>query len=1445
MSDAIIKTVVDKSVLVNSINNAFNSSRFNKPVSLRIDTRGASQPLGRIKADLAEFDKSLDAASARVLAFGASVGIINGVRKAFSDLVKETVAVEDALANINVILSANTEQLDKFGGRLFDIARNTKQTFSAAAEAATEFSRQGLSIEETLQRTNDAMILTRLSGLELNKSVETLTATINGFGNAALDSSDIIDRLAKVDAAFAVSSKDLSDALSRAGSTAQDAGVSLNELLALTTAVQEQTARGGAVIGNAFKTIFARISRGTSIDQLRELGVAIDETQGGVQKLKAIGAAINSSNELTANKIKEIAGGVRQINIVSAAFRDLNKDASTFGKALDQARDSAGAATERNEQLNQTVATLIESTKTGIQELYTVIGDLGLTDSLKGVFTFLNSSIGNIVELLDGDKVGSEFGEAFKTGAIIGIKGVIDFATGPLVITAISLFVKLFKQISKDSFDAFKAIAGLNTKAEKQKNTQKIIESILTSQNGQYQSLLRSATTMAEKENVVLNILNQQVAAKKALEASVRTLSASKALQGFGLSPKGGVTKTAASGFLPSGSGIADAIDRERVAITKGVGGASAGAKPIVIPKFDFGDGKTGPIVANSDEYILKDADGQGGSAVLTKQMVEDLGGPKAVERLGGTRVPYAADGNAPFNLANSRAQSATGKSQFISQVRVDKLNEVVRDFKKAFDTGDKRLLERAKNLKESLSPLVDPKTLLKLEKETKARVNKYESQPLSGKERLRFPKTAPTVPEPLSVSEVSANELEKLIINSSGQRRKNSINESLSNGSILDDYFGAKTAEDQKNALKSSARKIRTAKSGAFQHNLSEVGFSEDQIKKVLKKDLSEFGDATKRIITVAKREADLSVKKLVDAAKTDGFTQQKIRNKENLDRYNAAVKDQSKVSKFKSFRNTGSSVAQLPEFKELSRDQQISVLRSRTIKGRAGNLGKKAIGSAGSALKNPLGISFAASLAGSALESASANAGGNSTRAGKALNISSDIAQFAAMGALFGPWGAGIGAVVGGIKGFIEVNDAATNSITSLSEEMDKQKAKSTALINSIVQIQDAQSRFFNLIGTGGSQKEIDKSRNNLTSTVSALGDEGVIQKINNILLGPEKDKDNVTRAQRIGDVLNEVQNEANRLKGFSETALFANELEKENRGRLNVGGIFGEQNLNAGDIGKLATSFSSAISSLDENKIKEIKDSFEAISSTETFDGEKFKKALKNAGLTKSQNKGLRTGLGEDGDGLQFVQESLDKIFDKDKLDKSAEAAGQYYKSLSESNKTLSKLVDNTNRLSRIRAISAERGFNQKQNSQQIKFATATFNDPFTKGIVDLNSSIDKIKFTQEQSAIKLTDSLRTTFGKISVGDGTSDDVRNILSKYLDQSFQADGGTIDSIISQIDGLGRSETEEIVKLHSTLNDAKLEWVETNQISLAQLDVAQKNFEISRAQKEGAAKTA
>ena len=235
---------------------------------------GAVAPLGRmlgkIRADADEFTKSIEASNARVIAFGASVGVINGISNAFKELVRVTVSVEKSLTDINVVLNANQSQLTKFGDGLFKVAKNTAQSFDVVAEAATEFARQGLGIEETLRRTNDALVLTRLTGIKAADAVKGLTAATNGFAKAGLSTTEIINKLAAVDVQFAVSADGLVEALKRTGAVAQDAGLSFDELIGMVTAAQQTTARGEAVIGNAFKTIFTRVQRPETLNTLRQ-----------------------------------------------------------------------------------------------------------------------------------------------------------------------------------------------------------------------------------------------------------------------------------------------------------------------------------------------------------------------------------------------------------------------------------------------------------------------------------------------------------------------------------------------------------------------------------------------------------------------------------------------------------------------------------------------------------------------------------------------------------------------------------------------------------------------------------------------------------------------------------------------------------------------------------------------------------------------------------------------------------------------------------------------------------------------------------------------------------------------------------------------------------------------------------------------------------------------
>ena len=504
-----------------------------------------TQPLGRISGAANEFQKSLDASNARVIAFGASAGLIFTVEKAFTSLVKSTIDVQKSLTDINVILNVSAKTLDQFGNSLFDIAKNTGQTFDAVAQAATELSRQGLGLEETLKRTQDALILTRLSGLDTVSSVEALTAAINSFSKAGLDSTIIINKLANVDAAFAVSSGDLAEAIKRVGSSASDVGVDFNELLAIVTSVQQTTARGGAVIGNSLKTIFTRIQRTDTLDQLEQIGIKVRDLEGNtlpaIQILSNLSNTFNNLADSQRAQVAETVGGVFQINILRAALADLGKEYSVYDRALQTARNSTDQAIQRNEALNQTLSALINQTFQNLTKLSASVGEITLGPTFKGTLELLNKGLESLST--DSETVGGKIGKGI-------LEGIGTFISGPGVILLTAVFGKLLLNLGKFASQSLQTLLSVNSQAEQRAQIQAKINQVLAQEPALVAAIYNKQISVLELENKILNIIKLQTLERERA-ASISTAVAGN-LVARGVTSKGGSLKVKSGGFIPN-----------------------------------------------------------------------------------------------------------------------------------------------------------------------------------------------------------------------------------------------------------------------------------------------------------------------------------------------------------------------------------------------------------------------------------------------------------------------------------------------------------------------------------------------------------------------------------------------------------------------------------------------------------------------------------------------------------------------------------------------------------------------------------------------------------------------------------------------------------------------------------------------------------------------------
>ena len=583
-----------------------------------------SQPLGRLTGKADEFTKSMEAANARVLAFGASVGVIAAVTKGMQELVRTTIEVEKSMAGINSILRQTDAQMSSFKDTLFDVARNTEQTFASVADAALELSRQGLKAEEVTKRLNDALILSRLSGLSAADSVSGLTAAINSFSKSGITSAEVLNKISAAAASAAVSDRDLIEGLKRSGAVAVSTGVEFDQLLGIIGALQEKTARGGAVIGNSLKTIFTRIQDVDRLKSIQNLGVDVTDLQGNVlsanKVIENLAPTFAKLDQVSKVNLADNLVGKFQIAPFLSLLEQYNEEVIRSNEIAKTSFGATNEAYERNIALNNTLSAALNSAVINMKELGNTLGEIGVTDNLKNVLNFFNSIAESLQGTLDGEGAGSTFAKGL-------VKGIGAILSGPGLVLLGAVITKLAFGFVKFGTSSLKTFFGLNQAAKEQANLQGQITAALLNDSSIRKDILsieNKSTSVEEKRKqqaeAIAAAMNAQLTVMKQMQSISKGITPSVAAN-----TKAARSSSAAGGFLPIGAESSD--------IARGVGGAPSSAKPVVIPNFAFGGGKRGTMVANSSEYIVPNY-ANGGDAIFNQNMASSMGLPANAKKV-------------------------------------------------------------------------------------------------------------------------------------------------------------------------------------------------------------------------------------------------------------------------------------------------------------------------------------------------------------------------------------------------------------------------------------------------------------------------------------------------------------------------------------------------------------------------------------------------------------------------------------------------------------------------------------------------------------------------------------------------------------------------------------------------------------------------------------------
>tara|TARA_R110002153_G_scaffold45929_11_gene129448 strand:- start:2345 stop:8857 length:6513 start_codon:yes stop_codon:yes gene_type:complete len=452
-----------------SAEKSFNDfqKKVGRGVKTKLDTRAmrsAKKPLGEISGLASELDKSLAASNARVLAFGASVAVIGAVAKSFQSVAVASRDVEFSLARIQAITKSSSADIKKLGANIFEVALKTGQSFQVAADAALEFSRQGLSAAETSKRLKAALILVRTEGMDTAAAVSGLTASINGFNESGLGAIEILNKLDAVSNSFAVSTTDIVESMKRSAAVAQEAGVSLDQLAAITATVQQATARGGAVIGNAYKTIFTRMSNKSTINALEGIGVKVRSMSGdllnAVDILKDVNRATKGLSSVAKSNIFEKIAGKRQIALLIPLLNDLAVENGNYTAALEKSKSATDEAIRKNELYSTTLKGVLAETSTLGTLLAAGIGDKVNSD-LKNITSGFNNMIRSVISSLNSPVISAAL-TAFST-----------FLSGPGLVAGIVVAARLMGQFLVFAKDSAANLLGIKKTTAQVVNSEK------------------------------------------------------------------------------------------------------------------------------------------------------------------------------------------------------------------------------------------------------------------------------------------------------------------------------------------------------------------------------------------------------------------------------------------------------------------------------------------------------------------------------------------------------------------------------------------------------------------------------------------------------------------------------------------------------------------------------------------------------------------------------------------------------------------------------------------------------------------------------------------------------------------------------------------------------------------------------------------------------------
>ena len=184
--------------------------------------------------------------------------LVMQVMQVFSNAINTTKQLNQAITNLQIVTGKSQESVKSLVKGYSSLAKELGSTTSEVSASANEWLRMGYNTEQVNTLITNSMMLSKLGMIDTAKATEYLTSAIKGYNVSVAESSKIIDMATALDMKYAVSSGYILEAMSKTAASAKLAKVEMSDLQSMIAVVGEVTQKDASVIGESFKTAFAR-----------------------------------------------------------------------------------------------------------------------------------------------------------------------------------------------------------------------------------------------------------------------------------------------------------------------------------------------------------------------------------------------------------------------------------------------------------------------------------------------------------------------------------------------------------------------------------------------------------------------------------------------------------------------------------------------------------------------------------------------------------------------------------------------------------------------------------------------------------------------------------------------------------------------------------------------------------------------------------------------------------------------------------------------------------------------------------------------------------------------------------------------------------------------------------------------------------------------------------